>query len=110
MKKKASPSVLKPRTRHLDSKGGALFTNQLSLEKSPYLLQHSHNPVSWNSWNEAAFEKAKEENRPVLLSIGYSTCHWCHIMEEESFEDLEIAQYINEHYIPIKWIRKKDRY
>ena len=108
MKKKASPSVLKPRTRHLDSKGGALFTNQLSLEKSSYLLQHSHNPVNWNSWNEAAFEKAKEENRPVLLSIGYSTCHWCHIMEEESFEDLEIAQYINEHYIPIK-VDKEER-
>ena len=108
MTKQKVTSSQKPRTRHLDSKGKALFTNPLSLEKSPYLLQHAHNPVHWNPWSESAFEKAKTENKPVLLSIGYSTCHWCHVMEEESFEDLEIAKYINEHYIAIK-VDKEER-
>ena len=77
-----------PRTRHLNSKGEALFTNRLFLEKSPYLLQHAHNPVNWYPWGEEAFESARRENKPILLSVGYSTCHWCHVMEEESFEDL----------------------
>ena len=108
MKKKKEASSQKPRTRHLDSKGRPLFTNTLSLEKSPYLLQHSHNPVHWHPWGESAFKKAKEENRPVLLSIGYSTCHWCHVMEEESFEDLEVAEYINKHYVAIK-VDKEER-
>lgn len=107
MKKKKEISK-KPRTRHLDSKGKPLFTNSLSLEKSPYLLQHSHNPVHWHPWSESAFQKAQKENRPILLSIGYSTCHWCHVMEEESFEDLEISEYINEHYIAIK-VDKEER-
>src|SRR5687768_9619799 len=61
-------------------------TNRLSKEKSPYLLQHQHNPVDWFPWGAEAFEKAKKENKPVLLSIGYSTCHWCHVMEREAFE------------------------
>ena len=108
MNKKTAASFQKPRTRHLDSKGRPLFTNTLSLEKSPYLLQHSHNPVHWRPWGESAFEKAKKENRPVLLSIGYSTCHWCHVMEEESFEDLEVAEYINKHYVAIK-VDKEER-
>ena len=108
MKKKKETTVQKPRTRHLDSKGKPLFTNSLSLEKSPYLLQHSHNPVHWHPWGESAFKKAQKENRPILLSIGYSTCHWCHVMEEESFEDLEIAEYINEHYVAIK-VDKEER-
>ena len=82
----------KPRTKHLDEKGWAQFTNRLFLETSPYLLQHAHNPVNWYSWGDEAFKKAKELNRLVLLSIGYSTCHWCHVMEEESFEDKEIAK------------------
>ncbi|MGI9553375.1 MAG: DUF255 domain-containing protein, partial [Thermodesulfobacteriota bacterium] len=61
--------------------------NRLKDEKSPYLLQHADNPVDWYPWGEEAFEKAKKEDRPILLSIGYSTCHWCHVMEHESFED-----------------------
>ena len=106
MKDKKGP-VYRPRTRHLDSKGSPLFTNRLFLEKSPYLLQHAHNPVNWYPWGEKAFEEAKKKNRPVLLSVGYSTCHWCHVMEEESFEDLEIARYMNENYIAIKVDREE---
>src|SRR5882757_2875322 len=63
------------------------FTNRLSREKSPYLLQHQHNPVEWYPWGEEAFEKARRENKPIFLSIGYSTCHWCHVMAHESFEN-----------------------
>ena len=96
-----------PRTRHLNPKGGALFTNRLFLKKNPYLLQHAHNPVNWYPWSEEAFESARRENKPVLLSVGYSTCHWCHVMEEESFEDLEIARYMNENYIAIKVDREE---
>ena len=106
MKEQKGPSY-RPRTRHLDSKGNALFTNRLFLEKSPYLLQHAHNPVNWHSWSEKAFEEAKKKNKPILLSVGYSTCHWCHVMEEESFEDLEIAEYINKNYIAIKVDREE---
>src|SRR5206468_3548094 len=61
-------------------------TNRLAREKSPYLLQHQHNPVDWFAWGDEAFDKARRENKPILLSIGYSTCHWCHVMERESFE------------------------
>ena len=60
-------------------------TNRLAKEKSPYLLQHAHNPVDWYAWGEEAFDKARKENKPIFLSIGYSTCHWCHVMERESF-------------------------
>lgn len=83
----------KPRTKHLDKNGWALYTNRLFLESSPYLLQHAHNPVNWYPWGDTAFKTAKEKGLPILLSIGYSTCHWCHVMEEESFEDIEIATY-----------------
>ncbi|TPV94611.1 MAG: thioredoxin domain-containing protein [Myxococcales bacterium FL481] len=100
-------SDYRPRTRHLDADGRPKFTNRLILETSPYLLQHAHNPVDWYPWGDAAFERAKRENKPVLLSIGYSTCHWCHVMERESFEDLEIAAYINEHYIAVKVDREE---
>lgn len=95
-----------PRTRH---KQGAKprFINRLILETSPYLLQHAHNPVNWYPWGDAAFERARREGKPVLLSVGYSTCHWCHVMEEESFEDLEIAEYINRNYIAIKVDREE---
>ncbi|MCK5164432.1 MAG: thioredoxin domain-containing protein [Desulfobacula sp.] len=96
-----------PRTKHLDSNGKPKFTNRLALESSPYLLQHAHNPVNWYPWGEKAFEKARQLDRPILLSIGYSTCHWCHVMEEESFEDIEIATYLNEHYIAIKVDREE---
>ena len=95
------------RTRHLNNKKEALFVNRLSFETSPYLLQHAHNPVNWWPWKQEAFEEAKKQNKPILLSIGYSTCHWCHVMEEESFEDLEIADFLNEHYIAIKVDREE---
>ncbi len=81
--------------------------NRLSSELSPYLKQHSNNPVDWYPWGEEAFEKAKAENKPIFLSIGYSTCHWCHVMEKESFEDLEIANLLNEYFIPIKVDREE---
>ena len=97
----------KPRTRHILPDGWAKYTNRLFLESSPYLLQHAHNPVNWYPWGDEAFETAKKLNRPILLSIGYSTCHWCHVMEEESFEDEEIARYINENYIAIKVDREE---
>src|SRR5262247_1349388 len=70
-------------------------TNRLAREKSPYLLQHQHNPVDWYAWGEEAFSKARTEGKPIFLSIGYSTCHWCHVMERESFENEEVARYLN---------------
>ena len=82
-------------------------TNHLALEKSPYLLQHAHNPVDWFAWNQEAFEKARRENKPIFLSIGYSTCHWCHVMERESFEDEKIGAYLNEHFVSIKVDREE---
>ena len=82
-------------------------TNKLINEKSPYLLQHAHNPVDWYPWGEEAFEKAKLENKPIFLSIGYSTCHWCHVMEHESFEDEEVAKLMNEVFISIKVDREE---
>jgi len=97
----------RPRTRHLSADGWPLYTNRLILESSPYLQQHAHNPVYWHPWGEEAFERARREGKPVLLSVGYSTCHWCHVMEEESFEDLEIATYLNQHYIAIKVDRER---
>src|SRR5712691_13250446 len=81
----------KARTRHLRGDGSPRWTNRLALESSPYLLQHSHNPVDWHPWGEEAFAAARAQDKPVFLSIGYSTCHWCHVMEDESFEDPEIA-------------------
>jgi len=81
--------------------------NRLSLEKSPYLLQHAENPVDWYPWGEEAFEKARRENKPIFLSIGYSTCHWCHVMAHESFEDPEVAALLNGHYVSIKLDREE---
>jgi len=81
--------------------------NHLIDEKSPYLLQHAHNPVDWYPWGEIAFQKAKQEDKPVLLSVGYSTCHWCHVMAHESFEDISIAKIINDHFIAIKVDREE---
>ena len=81
--------------------------NRLSSEKSPYLLQHAHNPVDWYPWGEEAFTKARRENRPVFLSIGYSTCHWCHVMERESFENEQIAALMNRHFVCIKVDREE---
>jgi len=81
--------------------------NKLINEKSPYLLQHAYNPVEWYAWNDEAFNKAKEEDKPVFLSIGYSTCHWCHVMEKESFEDEEIASLMNKSFVSIKVDREE---
>ncbi len=91
-----------PHTRHLRPDGSPRYTNRLILESSPYLIQHAHNPVNWYPWGDEAFARARAESKPVLLSVGYSTCHWCHVMEEESFENEEIATYLNQHYIAIK--------
>jgi len=81
--------------------------NALADEKSPYLLQHADNPVRWLPWGETAFAKAREEQRPIFLSIGYSTCHWCHVMAHESFENAEVAALLNEHFVPIKVDREE---
>ena len=93
-----SPSPAMPEPKH---------TNALAHEKSPYLLQHAHNPVNWMPWGEAAFEKARNENKPIFLSVGYSTCHWCHVMEHESFENEETAKVLNEHFVSVKVDREE---
>lgn len=82
-------------------------TNRLINEKSPYLLQHAHNPVDWYPWCEEAFDKAKKEDKPIFLSIGYSTCHWCHVMERESFEDEQVARILNNNFISVKVDREE---
>lgn len=82
-------------------------TNALVSEKSPYLLQHAHNPVQWYPWCQEAIDKAKKENKLIFLSVGYSTCHWCHVMEKESFENEDVAKVMNEHYINIKVDREE---
>ena len=81
--------------------------NRLAEEKSPYLLQHAHNPVDWYPWGPEAFEKARRENKPIFLSIGYSTCHWCHVMERESFENDAVAEQLNRDFVPIKVDREE---
>jgi uncharacterized protein YyaL (SSP411 family) len=96
-----------PRTRHLRDDGSPKYTNRLFLQSSPYLLQHAHNPVNWYAWSDEAFEQAAKLHRPVFLSIGYSTCHWCHVMEEECFEDEDIARYLNENFVAIKVDREE---
>src|SRR5262245_23694323 len=82
-------------------------TNRLVHEKSPYLLQHARNPVDWYPWGEEAFARARAEEKLVFLSIGYSTCHWCHVMEHESFEDPEVAALLNEHFVCVKVDREE---
>lgn len=81
--------------------------NKLINETSPYLLQHAHNPVDWHGWNDEALKKAKDENKPIFLSIGYSSCHWCHVMAHESFENEEIAKFMNENFVNIKVDREE---
>ena len=83
------------------------FTNRLIRETSPYLRQHAHNPVDWHAWNDEALRKARELDRPIFLSIGYSACHWCHVMEHESFEDPEIGKFLNDHFVSIKVDREE---
>jgi uncharacterized protein YyaL (SSP411 family) len=97
-------------TEHVTNKGQGTtrIPNKLAEEKSPYLLQHVYNPVKWYPWGEEAFDKAKKENKPVFLSIGYSTCHWCHVMAHESFEDDEVAALLNESFVCIK-VDKEER-
>src|ERR671938_152822 len=82
-------------------------TNRLIHETSPYLLQHAHNPVDWYPWGEEALAKAKAEDKPILLSVGYAACHWCHVMEHESFEDEQTAAKMNEHFVSIKVDREE---
>jgi hypothetical protein len=82
-------------------------TNRLAREKSPYLLQHAHNPVDWFAWGSEAFDRAHVENKPIFLSIGYSTCHWCHVMERETFENEEVAKFLNTHFVSIKVDREE---
>src|SRR3990172_1478671 len=81
--------------------------NRLAQEKSPYLLQHKDNPVDWYPWGEAAFQRARDLDRPVFLSIGYATCHWCHVMEHESFEDDEVAEAMNRTVVSVKVDREE---
>ena len=113
----------RPRTRHYDGSehrsearhpdpaapAGAkpTYTNRLLLEPSPYLRQHAHNPVDWRPWGADAFAEARRLGRPIFLSVGYATCHWCHVMEHESFEDLEIAALLNSRYVPVKVDREE---
>ncbi|HAH99597.1 MAG TPA: hypothetical protein DCO70_09675, partial [Verrucomicrobiales bacterium] len=92
-------------TQHEEAK--PKHTNRLANEASPYLHQHQHNPVDWYPWGEEAFSKARDEQKPILLSIGYSTCHWCHVMERESFEDEATARVMNEHFVNIKLDREE---
>ena len=83
------------------------ITNDLIYETSPYLLQHAYNPVNWKAWNEETLELAKKENKLIIISIGYSACHWCHVMEDESFENDSIAQLMNKNFINIKVDREE---
>ncbi len=109
-RRRAAPGGYRPRTHHLDGEAPdetPKYTNRLILETSPYLLQHAHNPVDWRAWGDEAFEEARRLGRPIFLSIGYATCHWCHVMEAESFEDQEIAAFMNGHYVCIKVDREE---
>ena len=94
-------------TKLKDNNPEKQYVNRLAKESSPYLLQHKSNPVDWYPWGDEAFQKALELNRPIFLSIGYSTCHWCHVMEEESFEDEQVAQLLNDNFISIKVDREE---
>ncbi len=101
------PAATKAAIDAASAGSSAPFTNRLILEDSPYLKKHAHNPVNWFPWGDEAFQRAAAQNKPVLLSIGYATCHWCHVMQRESFEDVEIARVMNERYISIKVDREE---
>jgi hypothetical protein len=103
----AKNKAYRPRTKHLKADGSPKYINRLIRSTSPYLLQHAHNPVDWRPWGEEALAEAQRLNRPLLISVGYSTCHWCHVMEEESFESEAIAKLINKLYVPIKIDREE---
>ena len=83
------------------------YTNELIHETSPYLLQHAHNPVNWKAWNPKTLEEAQKANKLMVISVGYAACHWCHVMEHESFEDSTVAAVMNAHYIAIKVDREE---
>ncbi|HKI82624.1 MAG TPA: thioredoxin domain-containing protein, partial [Pseudodesulfovibrio sp.] len=108
-----STSDTRPPTPPADLDGGDLPRdggeryNRLIFEKSPYLLQHAENPVDWFPWGEEAFTRARQEDKPIFLSIGYSTCHWCHVMAHESFADLEVAALLNRHFVAVKVDREE---
>jgi len=91
-----------PRSRHIRPDGTPIYTNRLILEDSPYLRQHAHNPVDWRPWGDEAFAEARRLGRPLFVSIGYSTCHWCHVMEEESFDDPALAAVLNARFVAVK--------
>ena len=91
----------------VESEKGTLNPNRLIMQKSPYLLEHAYNPVDWYPWGDEAFQKAKKENKPIFLSIGYSTCHWCHVFRKESLEDPDIAGFLNSNFVPIKVDREE---
>src|SRR5579863_8416407 len=86
--------------------GGPVF-NRLIFETSPYLLQHARRPIDWYPWGQAAFDKASSENRPIFLSLGYATCHWCHVMEAESFVDADVARALNSGFVAVKVDREE---
>ncbi len=95
------------RTQHVHPDGSPRFTNRLAGETSPYLVQHAHNPVDWQPWDATAFEDARQHDRPILLSVGYATCYWCHVMERESFESIPFSQIQNQHFTNIKVDREQ---
>jgi uncharacterized protein YyaL (SSP411 family) len=90
-----------------DDKQEFKHTNDLIHETSPYLLQHAHNPVNWKAWNPETLKRAKDENKLIIISVGYSACHWCHVMEEESFQNDSVAKLMNDHFISIKVDREE---
>ncbi|MEL6774127.1 MAG: thioredoxin domain-containing protein, partial [Pseudomonadota bacterium] len=96
-----------PRTHLLDAEGRARFVNRLIREASPYLRQHAHNPVDWHPWSDATLAAAAARDMPIFLSVGYATCHWCHVMEEESFDDEQVAALLNVHFMPVKLDREQ---
>ncbi len=92
---------------HLEDHNHPSFTNKLIEESSPYLLEHAHNPVNWYPWGKEALRKAEDQNKPLVISIGYASCHWCHVMERECYSDTEVAAYMNEHFVSIKIDREE---
>lgn len=103
----AKGASYEPRTHHKLEDGSPVYVNRLMFEDSPYLIQHAHNPVDWYPWGDEAFARAREEDKPIFLSIGYSTCHWCHVMERESFESVDIARILNENFVCVKVDRER---
>ena len=101
-----APAAEKDITMH-QPPGEQKYTNHLGNENSPYLLQHAHNPVDWYPWGEEALARGRAEDKPIFLSIGYAACHWCHVMEHESFENETMAAVMNEHFINVKVDREE---